>query len=82
MIIGDHDMRLKMYMVYLPPDQVCVGNITKVSKLPRDAYDSKLPYQESYAPGEVLDTLQAKMMMYSMNLLGLMSKGCTLICQN
>ena len=49
-------MRLKMYLVYLPPEQIKVGNVTKVAKIPMSDYDDKLPYQESYAPGELLET--------------------------
>ena len=56
LISGDHDMRLKMYLVYLPPEQIKVGNVTKVAKIPMSDYDDKLPYQESYAPGELLET--------------------------
>lgn len=56
LISGGHDMRLKMYLVYLPPEQIKVGNVTKVAKIPMSDYDDKLPYQESYAPGELLET--------------------------
>lgn len=31
-------------------------NVTKVAKIPMSDYDDKLPYQESYAPGELLET--------------------------
>ena len=55
-ISGGHDMRLKMYLVYFPPEQVRVGCVTKVIKIPITDYDDKLPYQESYAPGELLET--------------------------
>ncbi len=49
-------MRIKMYMVYFPPEQIKNGCITSVVKIPMSAYDPDLPYRESYAPGELLET--------------------------
>lgn len=49
-------MRIKMYMVYLPPEQIKSGYVTKVAKIPMSAYDKKIPCQASYAPGELLET--------------------------